>query len=139
MNKRQQINYLLDRPEPSPSTVSPENDITNEPRPSTSRAIEDNTQNVSHHKNIRFDDIQNSFRTFDGKSNVHTWINQFLEQSEIFQFTALEKFVDAKKLLVEIAALWVRHESTATNFVELIAELKTEFHQKANSALIHEK
>lgn len=106
-------------------------DETNENSPRNSNHIS--------YKNIRFDDIHSSFKKFNGKSDINNWIRHFCDLSEIFELNELEKFIYAKKLLIETAELWAKFESESTNFRELLIELRDEFQKSTNSAIIHEK
>lgn len=145
MNKREQLNELLNRPatrtEPRPESRT-ETRIENatmtdcEVPTSANSARPENNANFRH---LKFDDIQSSFKPYDGKTNIENWIQNFCQQCEIFDLNELEKFVFAKKLLVDIAALWARFESIAINFNELISEMREEFQKTINSATIHEK
>lgn len=116
MNKREQLNKFLNRPVNTPAIEKPK-----EMPDQNSSETQVNT------KHIRFADIENTFRKFNGQQNINQWINHFNEQAIVFKFNDLEKFVFAKKLLHENEALWVQHESEATTFVELIQELKDEY------------
>lgn len=145
MNKKQQLDKLLNRPEPK------NNEATASTSTNTGSQTEtaNETNEFQHvidpaffnqfNRSIRFDDIQNSFKQFNGKSEIDTWIQHFCEQSIIFRLNDLEKFVYAKKLMIDTAALWIRFESEATNFNELMIELREEFRRKTNNAVIHEK
>lgn len=123
MNKREQLNKLLCRPIHTPTK---ERKMPNQ----------DSSQIT---RNIRFDDIENSFRKFNGHQNINKWIDHFNEQATVFNFSELEKFVYTKKLMKDNAALWLQHESEATTYTDLIDELKTEYGNKQNSAIIHEQ
>lgn len=92
-------------------------------------------------KNLRFDDIQRSFKEFHGDKHlsIDSWLRHFIDQSEIFNLDDFEKFVYAKRLLKGTAKLFVEFESKATNWEELARELIDEFDRKVNSALIHHR
>lgn len=136
MNKKEVLNYMLDRkttsrpPSPTPNEF--------ETCQSTTRQ---HTQDTMHKisRSLKFEDIENSFKKFDGKSNISQWIIQFQEQSEAFGFTELEKLIYAKKLMSGDAALWLKFESQATTYNALLEELRHEFGQIQNSAFIHEQ
>lgn len=90
-------------------------------------------------RSLRLSDITKSFREFNGTGNIHEWIRLFNDQCSIFNLTPLEKFVFAKKLITGAAELFVRYESRAVQFEDLMQELKEEYGAKVNSALTYEK
>lgn len=139
MSKKEQLDSLLNRPTTSKNTsdTQAENmEYQVQEIRSQNLTVEDP---VILRKFIRFDDIESSFKRFNGKSDVHKWLRQFQEQSLIFGLSNLEKFVYAKKLMTEIARRWTKFESEATTFEELKIELINEFSRKQNTALTHSK
>lgn len=155
MKKRQLLNKLLNRPEQESipkSELKPDQTMEQE----TGGPLQENSPNGNNmeqilqailnrqdpsdsRRNIRFDDIESSFKKFNGETDVITWINHFLEQSTIFKLNSFEKFVYSKKLMTGVAALFTRYESEATTFEEFALELKQEYSRKQNSALTHSK
>lgn len=109
------------------------------PQPTITNPTVEQPSNRRH--NLRFDDIANSFKKFKGDYyiNVFAWLQHFDEQSKVFQFTPLEKFVFSKKLLEGRAKNFVEFESSATCYEELAKELMNEFGKSINSSLIHRK
>lgn len=130
-----QINYTLNKVQPRK--------MTKENQENTSQDEEQAQASTSTAKSItrslKLDDITKSFREFNGTGNINEWIRQFNDQSNVFNLTQLEKFVFAKKLITGAAELFIKYESKAVKFDDLIKELKDEFGAKVNSAVTHEK
>lgn len=105
----------------------------------TETVLPPNQSNQRHR--LRFDDIAASFKKFRGDKHIsiYTWFQHFNEQSELFEFSQLEKFVYAKKLMVDTAKSFVEYECSAINYRQLENELIQEFGKSVNSALIHQK
>lgn len=91
--------------------------------------------------NLPFDAIAKSFKRFKGDCHVSIvyWLRHFNEQSEIFKFSPLEKFVFAKQLMDGTAKSFIEFESRATSFDQLAKELIDEIGKSVNSALFHQK
>lgn len=134
MSKQETLDYSLNRsttnrsPSPKPNNIPSAFtcEFTNKPQTSTSG-------------NNRFEDIKTAFNEYNGKSCISLWIQNFQEQSIVFGLNEFEKLIYAKRLMSEDAALWLKFESKAKTFNELLTELRDEYSSKLNSALIHEK
>lgn len=90
-------------------------------------------------KQMRFDEVEKSFKTFDGSdgASIVTWINKFIEQADLLELDSFQRFAYAKRLMRKTAKLFVDHESKATTWTGLQCELRNEFANKINSAIIH--
>lgn len=134
MSKKQKLDELLNRPGPS-----------NEPEMSQDQGSRPFVRDEDHtgqrtRRALRFEDIEQTFRKFTGENGgINTWINNFEQQSEIFQLSELEKLVYAKRLMSGNALLFLQYESQATTYNELKRELIEEYGQQKNSAPIHQK
>lgn len=145
-SKKQSLDSLLNRPQVSASTSAETRNIRQETidNPTVSpTTTSSNTIAIPEptflRRNVRFEDIQASFRNYDGQSNFDAWIDQFEEQSMIFGLNDIEKFIYAKKLMVGTAQLFTKYESQAKTFFDYASELHEEFGKKHNSAVTHEK
>lgn len=90
---------------------------------------------------LRFDDVVGAFKSFkgDNRRNVRAWIQHFEQQTDEFQFSSIQKFIFAKRLLKDDAKLFLEFESKATTWATLKMELIEEFDTKINSALVHQR
>lgn len=105
------------------------------------RGLETSIESAVSSRQMRFDEVEKSFKTFDGSSGVSvgTWIEQFTEQADLFELTCFQRFAYAKRLMKKTAGLFIKYESKATTWTELQCELRREFANKVNSATIHRK
>lgn len=89
----------------------------------------------------KFEDVGRSFKKFTGISHVNfnSWEKHFEEQSLLYQLNEVEKFIFAKRLMEKDAKLFIDFESEARNWNELKSELRNEFGQKINGAIIHQR
>lgn len=145
-SKKQNLDSLLNRPQVSASTSAETRNIRQETIDNStvsSTTPSSNTIAIPEptflRRNVRFEDIQASFRNYDGQSNFDAWIDQFEEQSMIFGLNDIEKFIYAKKLMVGTAHLFTKYESQAKTFFDYASELHEEFGKKHNSAVTHGK
>lgn len=144
MNKKILLDQLLNRP--TSSKKQEIQDILNTPTKKTvkedsSDPNPERNMNSHHLRNLRFDDIKSAFKTFKGErnTNVTQWINNFEEQATLFELTEIQKFIFAKRIIEGQAKLFLEYESKATTWDGLANELKEEFGEQINSALIHQQ
>lgn len=90
---------------------------------------------------FKFDDVIGAFKTFkgDGKIEILSWVNHFEDQCNEFNFSEMQRFILAKRLMKEDAKLFLEFESKATSWRNFKHELICEFNTKMNSALVHQK
>lgn len=103
-------------------------------RDEISEIFRNNTTN-----SMRFDDVEKSFKPFNGNMSITTWIEHFSNQADLFELNDFQRFSYAKRKMKGTAKLFVEHESTARTWSELKNELMAEFGQIVNSALIHQR
>lgn len=89
--------------------------------------------------NMRFDDVEKSFKPFNGNMSIISWLQHFSNQADLFELNDFQRFSYAKRKMKGTAKLFVEYESTAKTWLELKNELIAEFGQIVNSALIHQR
>ena len=89
---------------------------------------------------LSFRDVEDSLRTFDGKSSypVERWIQDFEETALLFGWDDLQKLIFAKKSLRGLAKIYVQSETNISTWGKLKKKLKSEFGKKINSAKLHQ-
>lgn len=133
MNKKQQLDDLLNRPVEEQATTSDRRRAFSSERRAGS--LEDTRMEAT--PKFTFRDIEDSLETFDGSNDVETWIQEFEETADIFKWGDLEKLVYGRRLLKNIPRKYVNSELKPRTWTSLRNGLIDEFKKEINSALVH--
>lgn len=100
-----------------------------------------NSFNNFHRPKFTFKDIEESFEKFNGdeEKNIEEWIDEFEDQSTMFQWGDLEKLIYGRRLLTGTAKLFVNSELKPKTWEQFKFGLIREFKIVLNAALIHRK
>lgn len=88
---------------------------------------------------MMFRDVDDTIRSFNGneKYPVDQWIEDFEETAELFGLTEMHRMIFAKKLLRELAKLFIQGERGLYTWKKLKRVLKNKFSDEVNRAELH--
>lgn len=119
MNKRQQLNYLLNRKE--------------EKKPNKEKMSQEQIEELEEERRvpticrIPFRDIEETLDKFDQKGNISQWIEQIEESAAIYDWNTLETLVYARRLITGLPKRFVTIELKPKTWNELKEGLRKEY------------
>lgn len=94
-------------------------------------------------KNVKFTfkDVEESFEKFrgDDNQNVDEWLDEFIQQANMFNWDDDEKLIYAKRLLWGPAKLFVKYDLRPKTWWQLTLGLRREFNEEIDTRAIHLK